>query len=875
MSPCPSEDVFVQLLEHGLDAPARDQLEAHLDRCPRCSGLLAQLQPISLDPRLARTPHHVGPSHLDAGDRLDRYVIIERIGRGGLGMVYAAHDTKLDRAVAIKTLLQDSLPADVRIARLRREARLLARCAHPVVVPIYDVGLATDIPYIVMELVRGQTLGAWIELDRPSVAEIVDAYAQVAQAIATAHALPVIHRDIKPSNIMRTDGGRIRLLDLGCAADADHHTLDAPRDADRRRSGPEPRSHGVGTPAYMAPEQWHGTADPASDQFSLCVSLYEGLFGCRPFAAGTEPSGIPSHPRPPNISSRLEAVLLRGLSIDPAARWASVGHLHDALLRCTAPRRARRRWWPWALAGACALLPIIPSSKACEDEAAAWASTWAGSMRPQLLDAFADSDAPQRDALFAHASSKMDAYVQRWGQAQRDACTAAPRPDILACLGRQRDQADIRIAALLRNGIDDSARAAEAFDDLAEPSRCADDSEVARLSTRIDTTIATTLAQLDARLRTGQRAGLLTAALELRDATTQASAATQASVHALVADVYMDRGQSRPAAEHYEQAFFAAGQARLPRVEARSAVMVLLALGNARHFEPATQWAEHARAAVANTPDPSHERALLSFALGQLAFEQGDPWAPLDHFEAAERMWTRVPERGQRWIETLHVQAARLASVRGEHDDALVLIGDVAAAKRRVHGDQSPLLVPLLVVETIIQLDLHRTDHAMMLLDEARAISRRGAEEHPLALSGVEQIACITKMRMWPPQIEQARRHCTESFEIRERVLGPDALATATVQRHLAKALRLDHDYDAAITNLERVRMTLTARLEPDHRSLLTTLLELSQVHGLAGHRQVALDLVASVEDQRCEHEANSRLCRRARQQRRRLQALD
>ncbi|MCH9687181.1 MAG: serine/threonine-protein kinase [Deltaproteobacteria bacterium] len=860
MTACPPEDVFVLLLEHGLEAREQGELEAHLDRCRPCSDLVAQLRPPTLDaiPR-GTEPHREA---VGAGDRLGRYIITERIGQGGLGVVYAAHDTQLDRPVAIKTLHEGMAHTDERLALLRREARLLARCMHPAIVPIYDIGSTDEVSYIVMELVRGQTLQAWIETTAPTVTQIVNAYCEAATGIAVAHAIPVIHRDIKPSNIMRTEQGQVRVLDFGCAAELQAHISASERDATSGLSSTQIHSMWAGTPAYMAPEQWHGHADPLCDQFSFCAALYEGLFGLRPFSGKAIPTGTPRHPRPPQVSARLEAVLLRGLAIDPASRWPSIGHAHDALLQALPSARPRRRW-PWILAGACVALPWFTPPSRCEDEPTAWRSTWEQSTRPRLREAFDASEAPAHHELFEHTAGRVDTYLDQWGAAYVHACRHPPRRDALTCLGQQRANVQTRVAALVHDGIDGSASAHSIFDDLADPSRCDGEFEVKRLSTQISSDVALRLAQLTARARTGDRRGLSDDALALERDTDTANAATRASVQAFIGQVELEVGRSQAAAQRYEQAYFLAGQARLPTLRARAAALRVLALATTRQFDAARQWVDHASAAVAGLPDPSHERALLELAVGLLAFEEGDLDTPLSHFAAAEAMWTHGPDPRPRWVDKLQLQTVRFHLTRGDHDQGLDLITTIIARTRETHGDHSPLLVPQLALLASIHLAARRPHDAATVLEEARVLSLPTAQEHELAHSGLELMLCVAKMRTSPRQLDQARGHCQRALELREHALGPDATATSWTRINLAETQRLSKDFDAAITSLERARIAFTAQLGDEHNDVLTTLLKLGQAHGEAGHVDEALALLQAVKRSSCaqQHTTSSNRC--------------
>ena len=273
---CPSDKVFTRLLEGALSEAEVQALQAHGDGCPACGRTLAEL---------ART---MPPGH---GDWLgERYQLLEPLGIGGMGVVYTALDTKLQRKVAVKRLreLATAAPTERRRARFLREAQLLASLSHPNVLTVHDVGGVDPELWVVMELVDGWPMSRWIsEADpRPGWRQILDLYVQVGRGLSAAHQLGVVHRDVKPENILVARNGRVLIGDFGLAglAEAGGTSSDAvPAPTELTQTGAV-----LGTPAYMAPEQHDGKpADALSDQFSFCVSLYESLHVRRPFAGQT------------------------------------------------------------------------------------------------------------------------------------------------------------------------------------------------------------------------------------------------------------------------------------------------------------------------------------------------------------------------------------------------------------------------------------------------------------------------------------------------------------------------------------------------------------------------------------------------------------
>jgi serine/threonine protein kinase len=347
---CPSDEIFTRLVEGLLPEDETRALEAHCDRCLTCARLLAEL---------ARS---ISPSG-GAGSGLlgDRYRLLEPLGAGGMGVVYAAFDTKLSRKVAVKRLRETSLgtPAEKRRGRFMREAQLLASLSHPNVLTIHDVGGADRELYVVMELVDGAPVSRWLSETRPGWRAIVEVFQQAGRGVVAAHQLGIVHRDIKPDNILVAKNGRVLVGDFGLAGLAGNLTPAA----DPPPPSPSPASLTqtgtvLGTPAYMSPEQHDGKpGDALSDQFSFAVSLYESLHGRRPFA-GRSASEIAAATRSGQLAPggdgvprAIDRVLSTALEPDPGRRYSSMEDLLAALERAH-ERRPAAAW----VAGAVVLL---------------------------------------------------------------------------------------------------------------------------------------------------------------------------------------------------------------------------------------------------------------------------------------------------------------------------------------------------------------------------------------------------------------------------------------------------------------------------------------------------------------------------------------
>src|SRR5215472_13521126 len=298
------------------------------------------------------------------GSTLGRYIVLNELGGGGMGVVYAAYGPELDRKVGVKLLRAETAEhrkdSNAR-ERLLREAQAMARLSHPNVIPVYDVGTLGEQVFIAMEFIDGRTLAHWLKEKQRGAREVLDVLIQAGKGLAAAHAAGLVHRDFKPDNVLIGRDGQVKVLDFGIARAVEDLASGAPTLPQKLEAlGPStPRvleaqltktGMFLGTPAYMAPEQLLGKAtDARTDQFSFCVALYEALYGERPFDASSAEAlteeVTKGEVRPPSKSSRVPSwvrqTLLRGLRPNPNERFPAM----DALLRelGRSPRVVRRR----------------------------------------------------------------------------------------------------------------------------------------------------------------------------------------------------------------------------------------------------------------------------------------------------------------------------------------------------------------------------------------------------------------------------------------------------------------------------------------------------------------------------------------------------
>ena len=302
---------------------------------------------------------------LKEGTHIDRYQILALLGKGGMGAVYKAYDPELDRRIAIKILTvkpQEGETASKPQTRLMREAQALAKLSHPNVVSVFDVGTYAEGVYIAMEYVKGKTLRKWLKDEQPHPTEIIRTLIKAGQGLHAAHSEGIVHRDFKPDNVIIGDRGQVKVLDFGLARTAGREDSAVSRPestpAEDSTSGEKLLSKPltkvgaiIGTAVYMAPEHFEfRELDEKTDQFSFCVTLFEALYGKRPFFGRTSEeleknitSGLIEIPQESTVPKWIEEIIRKGISISKDERFVSMLELLEALTDDPEIVRAKRR----------------------------------------------------------------------------------------------------------------------------------------------------------------------------------------------------------------------------------------------------------------------------------------------------------------------------------------------------------------------------------------------------------------------------------------------------------------------------------------------------------------------------------------------------
>lgn len=359
------------------------------------------------------------------------YEVIEALGVGGMGLVFRARDRDLQRDVALKVHKAEGGPRETE--RLLGEARALAKVSHPNVLAVHGVGRVGESIFVALEYVEGLDARQWLDPQTHRWPEILDVYRQASAGLAAIHEAGLVHRDFKPDNVLVGTDGRVRVADFGLAraprivreATEQDETLSGNRSTSRTEGG-------AGTPAYAAPEQWGGgRLDARADQFSFCVSLFEALYGTRPFVADTVPELIyrittePPLPAPSGspVPRWLDRALRRGLAPDPSKRFADINELGAAL--DPARVRFRRRATTAALfAGVVGTAGLVYGTldDPCGAVADPMVASWSAENRQRVAKAFTESELGGATAAWERAAVDLDAFARRWREERVAAC---------------------------------------------------------------------------------------------------------------------------------------------------------------------------------------------------------------------------------------------------------------------------------------------------------------------------------------------------------------------------------------------------------------------------------------------------------------------
>jgi eukaryotic-like serine/threonine-protein kinase len=792
MGGCSSENELAAFASGELAGERLAAVTAHLDGCEDCRLAAAAAMATLGSAHGASLAEE--PPKLARGAAFGRYTILETLGAGAMGVVYAAYDDELDRGVAIK-LLRPRAEDPALESRLAREAKAMARVHHPSVVAVFDAGILDGRPFVAMELVRGETLGAWRARAPRTAHEIVGVFAQCGRGLAAAHAAGMVHRDFKPENALVTDDGRAKVTDFGLArpllaASPDgggEATTEGAARFDATRSGVV-----VGTPAYMAPEQLFGRrADARADQFSFCVALFEALTGERPFGGAdldelraSVRAAFPEDPaRSRAVPAALRPALRRGLSFEPEARFARLDELVAILDRFLAPRPARRLFVGLGAALVTLLIGGIVAAATrpspCAGAAQRGLDAWDPTHHQRVRSAILATGRPFAADAWAEVERVLDREIKLWSAARVQACEAtrvrAERSEEsfdrrMRCLDGQLDE----ITALtdVLSTADDAVveNAVAAVHALPAVEACADGPELdARVKPPKDRAVRDDVDRLEKRLAEVRAQ---------RDAARYAAASTQA--HALV-----DDARAVPFAPLRAEALLLAGDLDDRQGEYAKAADLL-------------------RDAAFTSLGAGDDATALA-AAASLVQVTG---YRLDREDEA-RFWDRTAEAmiardpTSRAEPQLHVSRGLVARMKGRYEEALVHAHRALETAERDRGKDSPEVATAHATIGRVLRDLGRYEEAEREVIQVIALREKlFGVDHPLVAETRSESSNI--YLKWG-RYDQALSELEIARKIQEKSLGPDHLEMGYTLNRIGNVYLAQEDYERALTYYRQV----------------------------------------------------------------------
>jgi len=677
------------------------------------------------------------------GDRIGRYEIGARVGRGGMGEVFRAQDTELARPVALKRLLG----ADR--GDLTREARAAAQLQHPNVVAVHEIIDAGGHAVLAMEWIDGVTLRVWLRERERTWREIVTLLVAAGRGLAAAHASGILHRDFKPENVLVDRADRPRVADFGLARAIE--TLARPADEPAREptfalgsgheeliaegsNGPTPTAIALGsiagslagTPAYLAPELLSGSADARSDQYAFAVTLYEALHGTHPFGGDTpelmwrEMATGRVRPGTRRIPAWLERAIERGLAREPADRWPDLSAFLDELERRM--RRVSRRGV--IVAGAIGALAVgavwmfaqsSTQGPACGDELVD--GVWSADARATMGSRFATA-APGHGAATATATtSLLDHWAGAWRLARMTACRAEPvrRVARLNCLDRELGELRAQLAVWGRADAGVVDRAVAAAGALPTPEECT----VAPAGPASGPIVELT-ATIAAQYRSGRIAEASRRVPELIAlAVTEPNLAMRASALVAVASVELDN-HARTAQEHAAAAAKAARQAGDDRELMSALILQAAILVDDKRYAEAIGMCDAVDAlAIDGVPPKVH--TVRAHALSKLERHDEALAAFRRAIAQLEELSAREPARRAQLAAAIGAYGTALGEA-GKKAEGAAELRKCLAIEETALGAQHPEIARTLHDLALLERDLGDLDAAERDLDRSRAI---------------------------------------------------------------------------------------------------------------------------------------------------------
>ena len=804
-----------------------------------------------------------------AQTRLGRYLLLRILGEGGMGVVFSAYDEELDRRVAIKILSVPATGGTTGRARIRREAQALAKVSHPNIVQIYEVGEEAGQIYLVMELIDGDNLRDWHAAAPRSWREVLARWREVGCGLAAAHKAGLIHRDLKPDNAILGRDGRVRVVDFGLARSGDLPEPIEPSAPRTEREGTTITLAGtlLGTPAYMPPEQHlRMPVDHRADIFAFCVSLYEGLYGERPFtgqgqalALHISSERLREAPRGAKVPLWLRRVVLRGLRADLALRWQDMDSLLAALARDPAARWRRIAGVAALVVGAAVAGDLVRGATtterpACTDADAALDAVWNDARAQAIGAAFVATGLPHAADTWARARTTIATQVDAWRTASVTACeethvqqrqSPALLAGRLACLHDRERELGALLTSLASGGEETVDHAIEASAGLTPIHTCSADAVLRdRVTPPADPALAAEVEEMRdelARIKATADAGRPGEVAEAIEAlATRAETSTYLPLHA---EVQLRRGLLREAAgdtKTAEAALTAAWWAALASdhdaIAHRAAAYLPQVIGGqAERRGEAMVWIRNAEAMARRrgyTPRDDLFRLRSLAVLDESAGRYSEASADL-----TQALAIALGEYGPNSAEAggVHEALGRVQRLTGDFPAARGHIDRALDITRETHGAQHPKLAPVLQSKAMILGDIGDKDAADAATREALMLTERAyGSDNPRLAYMLNDLAVTTCDR---GDLVAAEAMYRRALALRVAALGREHMLVTTLLQNLGTCLAEEPTRRAEARALFEETLAIRERLVgKDHPKVAFPVLGLGDLALEDGH---------------------------------------
>lgn len=771
-----------------------------------------------------------------------------------MGTVYAATDPDLDRNIAIK-VLHDRPGRKVRAQALLHEAQAMAQFSDPNVVTVHDVGTHEGRVFVAMDWVRGPTLRSWMK-GRPWDA-VLRAFLQAGRGLAAVHAAGLVHRDFKPANVMLHPGGRVVVMDFGLARPTQESSGQVSSNrlpsAHNTQDDEVSRAGSVqGTPAYMAPEQHLAfDVDARADQFSYCVSVFEGLFGKRPFRARTVTelvmrisTGDFADVERGGVPPRIRRALTRGLAELPEDRWPTMENLLDRLQPA-----GRSTWMIWG-AGVAALSTVafaaVPPADPCETRGDAVRDLWSKGRRDTLLTALQASPKPFAEETAVRVDDTIETYVDRLANAHDQACQMSIEPGLLdrrtACLRQRSGMLRATIDALTASAGDGLQRAVQVLSHLPEVDTCLDPEALARATAlpadetrrieieRARDAISEALAMKEAGDIEGAHIRAKAALVLARD-----TGFSPVEVEALNAwsSALEARGDYAAAAETSEAAFHLAHSSHHDVEALRAAVQLVYVVGyRLQQPEVAKGWLRHAEALVARIDNRGLEARLINNE-ATLAYSAGDYDSAAHGFERTAEFRESLQGAEHPDVAAAHSNLGLALTRLDRLDEALVHHARARTSWEASLGPSHPMVAISVHNRALVFEQMKRLGEAAAEYERAieLRIRSQGAEHPSVALS----MNNLGHVRMDQGRPLDALELHQSALALWHEAYGPEHRRVAEALGGIAEALSKQSRFEEAHGFADRSLSTLATVVgtrHPDYALALTTLAQIQVAQG-------------------------------------------